>query len=180
MDFAWKRTAVIMLAGVTVFTSLPPAAQGMDEARPATSMVNSVDEQGAAGIEQGLAPHTIATAINTTVADIARNPIGYDGRNVAVVSTVDEIYSPWSIRLDERQLFAAGVDNDLLVVAVKPLAFVGFREAWKGRKVHVTGTVRILKEEDVRSEFRHGVDDNLLRKFAGKPVIIAKTIKPFE
>jgi hypothetical protein len=194
MAVAQKIIAMLLVFGTVGFVSAPLKAQRIHGPSYVTveklgksqsgsereSPPNLTAPQVASSAQLGLAPNTVATAINTTVADIVRNPEGYDGRNVAVASEVEEIYSPWSIRLDERQLFAGGIDNDILVVAIEPLAFAGFQQAWKGKEVHVIGTVRILEGDDFRREYGRGIDDELFLKFAGKPVIIAQSIKPIE
>lgn len=118
----------------------------------------------------------IDTAINTTVADIARNPQGYEGRNIAVNSKVEEIYSPWSFRLDEQQLFAGGIDSDILVVSNEPLALLGFDRAWRDRTVRVIGTVRILQPEDFQHEAFRNPETGLAARYTGKPAIIAASI----
>ncbi len=129
--------------------------------------------------QDGHAPEAglLFTAINTTIADIVRNPLGYAGRNVAVRSTVEEIYSPWSIRMDEKQMFVAGIDNDILVVSLEPLALLGFDRAWKGNRVRVTGTVRILQAGDFQHEYLGGIDPQIASRFVGKPAIIARSIE---
>lgn len=129
---------------------------------------------------QKTSPDPVNTAINTTVADIARNPRGYEGRNVAVASKVEEIYSSWSIRLDEQLLFSGGIDNDILVVSSEPLALLGFDRAWRNRTVRVTGTVRILQTEDFRHEAFRDSGAGLAERYTGKPAIIAASIALIE
>jgi hypothetical protein len=38
---------------------------------------------------------------------------------VTVTSEVEEVYSPFSFRLDEQKLAAGGIHNDLLVIGSK-------------------------------------------------------------
>ncbi|MEC4723188.1 hypothetical protein RY831_28930 [Noviherbaspirillum sp. CPCC 100848] len=156
------------------FAGQPLSAQARTGARVEPSSAQS--ERTSLHVSQKTSPDPVDTAINTTVADIARNPRGYEGRNVAVNSKVEEIYSPWSIRLDEQQLFAGGIDNDILVVSNEPLALLGFDRAWRDRTVKVTGTVRILQAEDFRHEASRDSGTGLAERYTGKPAIIAASI----
>ena len=125
-----------------------------------------------------LEPRIRATAINTTVADIVRNPVGYEGRNVAVNSTLEEIYSPTLIRIDEDQFFVAGIDNDILVVTAEPLALPGAEHAWRGMRVRVIGTVRVLREDDSRhGHAGNSIFQEVAKQFVGKPIIVAKGLE---
>lgn len=175
-----KKTRIskphVLLAAALALCSLAPALA----AQPSipTESSTPVIPPGKAGTEgRGLAPKPSATAIDTTVADIMRNPAGYAGRSVRVTSTVEEIYTPWSIRLDEQQLLAGGIDNDILVLGAEPLVTMGFKSDWLNKKISVTGTVRILEGTDFRQEYGRGVDDELFRRFASRPAIVASSMK---
>jgi hypothetical protein len=126
---------------------------------------------------EGLAGESVIPGIDTTVADIMNRPDLYAGRAVTAVSSVEEIFTPWSFKLDEQQALAGGIDNDILVVGAIPLTSWGFDDSWLNAKVKVTGTVRILQAEDFRREYGRGVDDLLFRRFEGKPAIIARAIE---
>ena len=129
---------------------------------------------------QGASAAPATAAIETTIADIMRRPLDYKGRDVVVASEVEEIYTTWSFKLDEKTMFKGGIDNDLLVVAMEPLATMGFTKEWLNKKVAVTGTVRILMAADFRREYGRGVDDRLFRAFEGKPALIATSIRLLE
>lgn len=126
---------------------------------------------------EGLAADSAVPGIDTTVADIMQRPDLHAGRTVSIVSAVEEIFTPWSFKVDEQQAAAGGVDNDMLVVGAIPLASWGFDDSWLDAKVKVTGTVRILQAEDFRREYGRGVDDLIFRRFEGKPVIVARSIE---
>lgn len=126
---------------------------------------------------EGLAGESAVPGIDTTVADIIQRPDLYAGRSVSVVSIVDDIFTPWSFKLDEQRIAAGGIDNDMLIVGAIPLASWGFDRSWLDAKVKVTGTVRILQAEDFRREYGRGVDDLIFRRFEGKPVIVARSIE---
>ena len=126
---------------------------------------------------EGLPGERAVPGIDTTVADIMKKPDLYVGRIVSVVSDVDEIFTAWSFKMDEQQGLSAGIDNDLLVVGAIPLTSWGFDESWKGEKIKVTGTIRILQPEDFRREYGRGVDDKLFRRYVGKPTLVARTVE---
>lgn len=63
-------------------------------------------------------------AQRATVAQIMENPRAYAGKNVIVTSLVEEIFTPWTFKLDEQQLRAAGIDSDMLVIGKVPQLLV--------------------------------------------------------
>jgi len=125
---------------------------------------------------EGLPGERAVPGIDTTVADIMKRPDLYAGRVVTIVSEVDEIFTGWAFKLDDSQA-PGGIDNDLLVVGAIPLAGWGFDESWKGKKVKVTGTIRILQPEDIQREYGRGVDDKLFRRYVDKPTLVARTVE---
>lgn len=129
---------------------------------------------------QGINRPQASPAINATVAEIMARPQDYAGRNVTVTSKVEEVFTPWSFKLDENRALSGGVDNDMLVVGMRPLVSLGFDPSWKDHQVRVTGTVRVLQAEDFRREYGRGVEDRLFRRFEGKPAIIAVTLSPVD
>lgn len=131
-----------------------------------------VGAQGA----QGTKPIT-SPVMETSVADIMKNPARHANRNVSVSSIVGQVHSPWSFQLDERSLTSGGVDNDLLVIAAEPLATMGFKPEWRNRKIVATGTVRIVQAADFRRDYGRGVDDELFRRFEGKPALVASSLR---
>lgn len=140
-----------------------------------------VIKPGKAGPQGQQGPSAATPAIETTVGEIRVRPQMYANRNVTVTSAVEEVFTPWSLKLDDDSLLAGGIDNDLLVVSAEPLATMGFDPSWvKKGKVSVTGTVRILQAADFRREYGRGVDDKLFRRYEGKPALIAISMKRIE
>lgn len=151
----------------------PPEQHGIptDTSRP----VVSPGKAGPAG-SQGVAAPPASAAINVTVAEIMARPQDYAGRNVTVTSEVEEVFTSWSLKLDEDRVLSGGIDNDMLVVGMHPLVSLGFDPSWVNKQVRVTGTVRVLQAADFRREYGRGVDDKLFRRFEGKPALIATSM----
>lgn len=126
---------------------------------------------------EGLVGEQAKPGIDTTIADIMNRPTLYVGRDVTVISEMEEIFTAWAFKLDESQALSGGVDNDLLVIGAIPLTSWNIDKNWKNQKVVVTGTVRILQAEDFEREYGRGVDDLLFRRYEGKPVVIAREVK---
>lgn len=118
-----------------------------------------------------------AKPLEATVANVMEDPVRHANRNVVVSSTVGQVHSPWAFQLDDRTLGKGGVDNDLLVVSTEPLATMGFKPDWKNRKIIAIGTIRMVQATDFRREYGRGVDDELFRRFEGKPALIATSLK---
>jgi hypothetical protein len=129
---------------------------------------------------EGVAAGAAEPGINVPIADIMNRPELYLGRVVTVVSEVEDIFTPWSFKLDEDQTLTGGVDNDLLVVGAVPITTWGFDESWKNQRVKVTGTVRILQPEDFQREYGRGVDDLLFRRYVEKPTVVARSAEKIE
>lgn len=115
--------------------------------------------------------------LQLSVGTITGNPAQFAGKRITLTAAVDEVFTPWSFKLDDDQLSAGGLDNDLLVVGKVPVASWGFDKSWAKQEVRVTGTVRILQADDFRREYGRGVDDKLFRQFEGKPALIADSVE---
>lgn len=165
----------ILLAGAAFFSAGNPAAAQTSVPTDTSRPVVNPGKAGPAG-EQGVVRPQASPAINATIAEIMDRPNDYAGRNVTVTSEVEEVFTPWSIQLDEDRVLSGGIDNDMLVVGMHPLVSLGFDPSWKNRQVRVTGTVRILQAADFRREYGRGVDDKLFRRFEGKPALIATSM----
>lgn len=173
-NYRFSPTAVLLAGSALLVAGLPAAAQTAvpnETSRPVVS-----PGKAGAGNDQGIARPQASAAINATIAEIMARPADYAGRNVTVTSEVEDVFTPWSIKLDEDRVLSGGIDNDMLVVGMHPLVSLGFKPEWKNRQVRVTGTVRILQAADFRREYGRGVDDKLFRRFEGKPALIAESM----
>jgi hypothetical protein len=64
-----------------------------------------------------------------------------------------------------------------LIVGSMPLTNWGFDQTWKNQRVKVSGTVRILQAEDFRRDYRPEVAALLIKRYEGKPVIVAREVE---
>ncbi|WP_420473728.1 hypothetical protein [Noviherbaspirillum sp. ST9] len=167
-----KASLALLMAISPLLPSVSALAQNVaptDTSRPVIS-----PGKAGAGME-GVAPPA-SPALNVTVAEIMSRPGDFAGRNVTVTSPVEEVLTPWTVKLDEDRVLSGGIDNDILVVGKTPLVSLGFNPAWIDKQVRVTGTVRVLQAEDFRREYGRGVDDRMFRRYEGKPAIIAHSM----
>lgn len=167
--------AAILAVAAILATGSPATAQTSiptDTSRP----VVPPGKAGPPGA-QGVARPPASPAINATIAEIMARPQDYAGRNVTVTSEVEEVFTPWSIKLDEDRVLSGGIDNDMLVVGMHPLVSLGFDPSWVNRQVRVTGTVRVLQADDFRKEYGRGAEDKMFRRFEGKPALIATSME---
>lgn len=169
-----KTPLLIFSVSAALGISFPASAAAQAAAPEAGA--RPVVAPGDAG--SGTAVRPASPAIDLTPAEIASRGALYAGRKVTVASTVEEFLTPWAMLLDEDQVLAGGIDNDMLVIGAEPLLALGVDRSWLNREVRVTGTVRILQAEDFRREYGRGVDDRLFRRFEGKPALIAASVTP--
>lgn len=144
--------------------------------------VNVIGDQAAEGQPDGAlltpVPGTGSGEMGIlTVADIAGNPDQYMGQQVVIEGSIDRIFSATVFTLDEDALLAAGIDNDLLIVAENANAFA-LDDGWLDDQVQVTGTVRLFVLAEVEREFVLDLDDELVVDFEGRPAIIATQVTP--
>lgn len=169
-----KSLPISVIAGTTLLAALhatPASAQDAAPPNPASP------PSGQAGAESGGGPSPRASAaLDIPVAELMRRPDAYVGRNVTVTSEVDEVFTPWTVKLDEDQLLAGGVDNDILVISALPLVAQGFDPSLRNKKVRATGTVRVLQAADFLREYGRGMTTELIRQYEGKPALIATSL----
>ena len=173
-NYRFTPAAVLLAGSALLVAGLPANAQTAVPTETSQPVVSP--GKAGAGNDQGIARPQASDAINATIAEIMARPADYAGRNVTVTSEVEDVFTPWSIKLDEDRVLSGGIDNDMLVVGMHPLVSLGFNSEWKNRQVRVTGTVRILQAADFRREYGRGVDDKLFREFEGKPALIATSM----
>lgn len=106
-----------------------------------------------------------------------QRPYAYIGKQVRLSSKVEEVLTPWVLRLGEDPPLANLPNPNLLLVAAEPLVTMGFKSGWQDKTVNVVGTVRMLQAADIQREYGRGVDDRLFRRYEGKPVFVATCIE---
>jgi hypothetical protein len=124
------------------------------------------------------APEWLAAGATNMVADITGAPNAFIGKTVTVVAEVDDVYGPRAFTLDgEGPAPAKGARNGLLTLVPKVGGFPGVDAQWKGDKARVTGVVQRMVVKDVEREIGWELPANLKSRFAGGPVLIARSIE---
>lgn len=124
--------------------------------------VNIIGDQAGTPAEGGVA----------TVSEIVSNPELYFGQNVLVQGDVNSIFSPTIFTLDEEALLAAGIDNDLLVIAEDANAYA-LDDGWLDDSVQVQGIVRQLVTADIERDLNIDLTTEIEAEYESRPVIIA-------
>lgn len=126
---------------------------------------------------QGPAGQPDSTPLVARIYEVVQMPDAFIGKQVRLISKVEEVLTPWVLRLGEDPPLVNRPDPDLLLVAAEPLVTMGFDSSWQNKTVNVIGTVRILQAADFRREYGRGVDDRLFRRYEGKPVLVATSME---
>ncbi len=124
------------------------------------------------------APEWLAAGATNRVAEITGAPNAFIGKTVTVVAEVDDVYGPRAFTLDgEDPSFAKGARKGLLTLAPKVGGFPNVDAQWKEGKARVTGVVQRMVGKDVEREIGWELPANLKSRFAGGPVLIARSIE---
>lgn len=124
------------------------------------------------------APEWLAAGATNRVADITDAPNAFIGKTVTVVAEVDDVYGPRAFTLDgEGPAPAKGARKGLLTLVPKVGGFPGVDAQWKGDKARVIGVVQRMVVKDVEREIGWELPASLKSRFAGDPVLIARSIE---
>jgi hypothetical protein len=124
------------------------------------------------------APEWLAAGATNMVTDITGAPNAFIGKTVTVVAEIDDVYGPRAFTLDgEGPAPAKGARKGLLTLVPKVGGFPGVDAQWKGAKARVTGVVLRMVVKDVEREVGWELSANLKSRFAGGPVLIARSIE---
>jgi hypothetical protein len=124
------------------------------------------------------APEWLTAGATNKVADITGAPNAFIGKTVTVVAEIDDVYGPRAFTLDgEGPAPAKGARKGLLTLFPKVGGFPGVDAQWKDDKARVTGVVQRMVVKDVEREIGWELPANLKSKFAGGPVLIARSIE---
>lgn len=118
-----------------------------------------------------------STPLMARIYEVVQRPDAYIGKQVRLSSKVEEVLTPWVLRLGEDPPLANLPNPNLLLIAAEPLVTMGFKSGWQHKTVNVVGTVRILQAADFLREYGRGVDDRLFRRYEGQPVFVATFIE---
>ena len=113
-----------------------------------------------------------------TVGTIVGNLNDYLGKTVTVVADVQEVLGPRAFTLDEDDVLAGGVDNDMLVVSPQAGNLTPIENNWLKNKVRVTGTVRGVAVAEIEREVGWDLDRKIEAEFQDvKAVLVASSVE---
>jgi hypothetical protein len=113
-----------------------------------------------------------------TVDQVTDDPSAYYGKTATVVGEIEDILGSRSFTIDGGDLLA---DEEILVVSALPIPAADDRPA-NGRlvedaDVRVTGLIRRFDSAELEGELGVDLDDSLHASWAGRPVIVARSIQ---
>ena len=109
-----------------------------------------------------------------TVGTITGNLDNYVGKTVTVVADVQEVLGPRAFTLDEDDLLAGGIDNDMLVLSPQAGNLAPIENDWTKNKVRVSGTVYRVVEAELQREVGWKFDRKVKAGFKDvKAVLVA-------
>jgi hypothetical protein len=121
---------------------------------------------------------TAAAAGEVTVGKIVGNLNDYLGKTVTVVADVQEVLGPRAFTLDEDDVLAGGIDNDMLVVSPQAGNLTPIENNWLKNKVRVTGTVRGVAVAEIEREVGWDLDRKIEAEFKDvKAVLVASSVE---
>jgi hypothetical protein len=125
------------------------------------------------------APTDAATASGeVTVGKIVGNLNDYLGKTVTVVADVQEVLGPRAFTLDEDDVLAGGIDNDMLVVSPQAENLTPIENNWLKNKVRVTGTVRGVAVAEIEREVGWDLDRKIKAEFNDvNAVLVASSVE---
>jgi len=162
---------VVTLNG-TVQTQAEKAAaeQVAKNTEGVTSVVNNLTVASAAAGPAG--------GGDVTVGTITGNLDNYLGKTVTVVADVQEVLGPRAFTLDEDDVLAGGIDNDMLVLSPQAGNLTPIENSWMKNKVRVTGTVRALAVAEIEREVGWDLDRKIEAEFKKvKAVLVASSVE---
>lgn len=128
------------------------------------------------GMHQGGQAGAQGTATNLTIGQIASSPSQYYGKSVQVSSSVQGMHGQQLFSLGEKKAAGDAPAEDVLVMT--PQAVTELRS---DQEVTVKGTLRPLNVAELQRDLTwfdtQRIDPQILSRHAGKPVIIAESIR---
>ena len=114
-----------------------------------------------------------------TVDAITDNPSAWIGKTVMVDGSVGDVLGQRAFTINDNDLIG---DDEMLVVGAKPLRTLPGRQTQDVPLVAddiilVRGPVRLFDLAAAEKEVGADLDDNLFRDWAGKPAIIARSVR---
>ena len=119
-----------------------------------------------------------ASGGDVTVGTITGNLDNYVGKTVTVVADVQEVLGPRAFTLDEDDVLAGGIDNDMLVLSPQSGSLTSIENDWTRNKVRVTGTVRRVVVAEIEREVGWDLEPKIEAEFKDvKAVLVASSVE---
>ena len=173
IDVDTKERVVTLNGTVPTQAEKAAAEQVAKNTEGVTSVVNNL-MVAAVGTER-------ARGDEVTVGTITGNLDSYVGKNVTVVADVQEVLGPRAFTLDEDDVLAGGIDNDMLVLSPQSGNLTSIENDWTKNKVRVTGTVRRVVVTELEREVGWDLDPKIEAEFKDvKAVLVASSVERME
>ena len=173
IDVDTKERVVTLNGTVPTQAEKAAAEQVAKNTEGVTSVVNNLTVS-AVGTER-------ARGDEVTVGTITGNLDTYVGKSVTVVADVQEVLGPRAFTLDEDDVLAGGIDNDMLVLSPQSGNLTSIENDWTKNKVRVTGTVRRVVVTEIEREVGWDLDPKIEAEFKDvKAVLVASSVERME
>ena len=170
IDVDTKERVVTLNGTVQSAAEKAAAEQVAKSTEGVTSVVNQLTVAPAAA--------TNMAGGEITVGTITGNLNNYLGKTVTVVADVQEVLGPRAFTLDEDDVLAGGIDNDMLVLSPQAGNLTPIENNWLKNKVRVTGTVRALEVAEIEREVGWKLDRKIQNEFKDvKAVLVASSVE---
>ena len=170
IDVDTKERVVTLNGTVQSAAEKAAAEQVAKSTEGVTSVVNQLTVAPAAATNMASGEITVGT--------ITGNLNNYLGKTVTVVADVQEVLGPRAFTLDEDDVLAGGIDNDMLVLSPQAGNLTPIENNWLKNKVRVTGTVRALEVAEIEREVGWKLDRKIQNEFKDvKAVLVASSVE---
>ena len=168
------REGAVTLSGTVQSSAEKAAAEAVAKsADGVTSVVNNLTVAPAADAANASGEITVGT--------ITGNLNDYVGKTVTVVADVQEVLGPRAFTLDEDDLLAGGIDNDMLVLSPQAGKLRAIENSWTKNKVRVTGTVRAIQVVELEREIGWNLNPRIQAELKDvKAVLVASAVERLE
>jgi hypothetical protein len=168
---------IAVLAAAIVFTAFIAGCDrdepGVNNAQPANANMGNANMANA-----NMASPAASPGAAVSLGTITGNLNNYLGKTVTVEADVQEVFGPRAFTLDEDDVLAGGIDNDVLVVGAQTGNLERVEDNWMRNKVRVTGTVRGVALVELEREIGWDLDRQIEAELEDvKAVIVASSLQ---
>ena len=168
------QSRVVTLSGTVPTQSEKAAAEQIARGTEGVSSVvnNLTVAPTAAGAGAGSASGDV------TVGTITGNLDNYVGKAVTVVADVQEVLGPRAFTLDEDDVLAGGIDNDMMVLSPQSGSLKPIENNWLKNKVRVTGVVHKIALVEIEREVGWDLDKKVEAELEDvKAILVATSVE---